>query len=71
MLYPHITHAFRFRPLISYFWALGAAKPPFIPALHNIIMSKAFVFLNCDIGSEELTVVQVKRILGISLARCL
>lgn len=33
-----------------------------------MIMSKAFVFLNCDIGSEESIVVQMKKILGVSQA---
>ena len=31
-------------------------------------MSKAFVFLNCDMGSEESIVVQMKKIFGVSQA---
>lgn len=31
-------------------------------------MSKAFVFLNCDMGSEEGIVVQMKKIFGVSQA---
>lgn|GEM_PF-158655 len=41
---------------------------PFIPGMHKIIMSKAFVFLNCDMGSEESIVVQMKKIFGVSQA---
>lgn len=36
--------------------------------MHNLIMSKAFVFLNCNIGSEEGIVDQMKKVLGVSQA---
>lgn len=36
--------------------------------MHKIIMSKAFVFLNCDLGAEKNVINEMKNILGVSQA---
>ncbi len=36
--------------------------------MYNIIMSKAFVFLNCDLGTEKYVVDEMKNISGVSQA---
>lgn len=36
--------------------------------MHNVIMSKAFVFLNCDLGAEKQVVNEMKGISGVSQA---
>jgi len=43
-------------------------KFPFILATHNMIMSKAFVFLNCDPNLESKVVGEMNRISGVSQA---
>ena len=41
---------------------------PFISAMYNAIMSKAFVFLNCDAGTEKNIIIRMKKIFGVSQA---
>jgi hypothetical protein len=43
-------------------------KFPFIAAMYMIIMSKAFVFLNCDNGAERIIINEMKGISGVSQA---
>ena len=50
----------------SNFWALGPLKLAFILGMHNLIMSTTVLFLNCDIGSDEDIVIQMKSVLGVS-----
>ncbi len=41
---------------------------PFIEGLYNVIMSRAFVFLNCDIGSDKAIIAEMNYISGVSRA---
>lgn len=43
-------------------------KFPFISERYIVIVSKAFVFLNCDVGTEKGIIVQMKNIFGVSHA---
>ena len=36
--------------------------------MHNAYMSKAFVFLNCDVGTEQSNITQMRKISGVEVA---
>lgn len=41
---------------------------PFISVLYKVIMSRAFVFLNCDVGKDQGIISELKDISGVSRA---
>jgi hypothetical protein len=45
-----------------------ADKRPFIAETHNLIMTLAFVLLNCDVGAEKSVLGDMKAISGVSEA---
>lgn len=46
----------------------GQSKRPFIGGTPNLIMTLAFVFLNCDIGAEKSVLSDMRTISGVSEA---
>jgi hypothetical protein len=41
---------------------------PYIVVMYKVIMSKAFIFLNCDMGAEKNVIKEMKNISGVSQA---
>lgn len=48
------------------FYSVSNARRPFIGETHSLIMTLAFVFLNCDIGTEKFVLGDVRAITGVS-----
>jgi Lrp/AsnC ligand binding domain len=41
---------------------------PYIVVMYKVIMSKAFILLNCDVGAEKNVIKEMKNISGVSQA---